>query len=238
MLLSPLTIFEVLFQLTTAEADEVLRQVHAVMNWTNPKRTGLLAWPDDALFSVWNKKPRPDDGFTARMQKAFNTCLAAESAKDLQEDAGKLKDVMDKMKAKTAQDFGRLLDAARKEGGLEGENFSKAWFQGIANRISADEKSKDMKEIVEALNVYHEFEGGKLRVALANKDYNPEKHKNDLLDAEQLIYLSDPSLCFLTCDNGFTNLVKKSPQAKRIIVVAHAKLADAATVEGLVRGIS
>jgi hypothetical protein len=33
-------------------------------------------------------------------------------------------------------------------------------------------------------------------------------------------------------------LVKKSPQAKRIIVVAHAKLADAATVEGLVRGIS
>jgi hypothetical protein len=237
ILISPLTVFEVLSQLTIAKADEVLQQVHATLNWTNPKYTGLLPWPDDALFSIWFKKPAPDDGFTERMQKAFNACLAAESAKALQDEAGKLKDVMDRMKDKTAQDFGRLLQAARKEG-LEGEKFSQAWFQDIANRIKAESKSRDMSEIVSALNAYHEFERGKLQVALGNKDYNPEKHKNDLLDAEQLIYLSDPSLCFLTCDKGFANLVKNSPQAKRVITVSPEELVDPGKVETLIRGIS
>lgn len=237
ILISPLTVFEIFSQFTTGEADAVLRQVQAVLNWTNPERTGLLPWPDDALFSVWNKKLPPVDDFTARMQKAFNTCLAAESVDALREDAGRLKDVMDKMREKTAQDFGRLMDAARKEP-LEGENFSKAWFQGIANRIKADAKSKDIKEIVTALSAYHEFEESKLRVALASKDYKPEKHANDLLDAEQLIYLSDPSLCFVSCDGGFRNLVKKSPQAKRIIVAPPQELVDGPMVEVLVRGIT
>lgn len=236
ILISPLTVFEVLSQLTTAEANEVLRQVHAVLNWTNPKHTGLLPWPSDALFSVWNKSLPPVDDFTARMQKAFNVCLAADSPEELQEDAGKLKDVMDSLREKTADDFRKLLDAAR-QGGFVGESFSKAWFQGIANRIKANSASKDMKEIVAALNAYHEFEESKLRVALPNKDYKPEKHQNDLLDAEQLIYLSDTSLCFLTCDNGFRQFVTKSPQARRIIVAPPHELDDAAMVEVLVRGI-
>jgi len=237
ILISPLTVFEVWSQLTIAKADEVLQQVHATLNWTNPKHTGLLPWPDDALFGIWFKKPAPDDGFTERMQKAFNTCLASELAEALQDEAGKLKDVMDKMKDKTAQDFGRLIQAARKEG-LEGEKFSEAWFQGIANRIKAEPKSRDMSEIVSTLNAYHEFERSKLQVALGNENYNPEKHKNDLLDAEQLIYLSDPSVCFLTCDKGFANLVKNSSQAKRVITVSPEGLVESAKVETLIRGIS
>ena len=72
IMISPLTVFEVLSQLTIANADEVLRQVHAVHNWTNPERTRLLPWPDDMLFSIWFQKPAPDDGFTKRMEKAFN----------------------------------------------------------------------------------------------------------------------------------------------------------------------
>jgi hypothetical protein len=169
ILISPLTVFEVLSQLTIAKADEVLKEVHAVLNWANPKRTGLLPWPDDALFGIWFNKPAPDDGFTSRMQKAFNTCLAAESAEVLREEAGKLKDVMDRMKDKTAQDFGRLLQAARKEP-LQGEKFSQAWFQGIVNRIKAEPQSRDMSEIVSTLNAYHEFERGKLQVALGNEN--------------------------------------------------------------------
>jgi hypothetical protein len=143
---------------------------------------------------------------------------------------------MDETTAKTAQDFGRLLEAARKEG-LEGENFSRAWFQGITNRIKADPKSRNMPEIIADLNAYHEFERGKLRVALNIKDYNPEKHKNDRLDAEQLIYLSDPSLNFLTCDKGFANLVGNSPQSKRIITVSPLELVEPSRVEALIRGI-
>jgi hypothetical protein len=234
IIISPLTAFEVWSQLTITNADEVLRQIQSLPNWTNPTHTGLLPWPDDALFSVWFQKPAPDGGYTQRMQKAFNVCLAADSVKSLQEEAGQLKDLMDKMKEQTAEDFRRLLESARKNP-LERDKASQAWFQGIANRVKADSKSKSLSEIVSALNAYHEFEMCKLQVALQNKDYNPQEHKNDLLDAEQLIYLSDASLCFLTCDTGFRNLVRKSSQAKRIITASPAELADAPKIEGLLR---
>jgi hypothetical protein len=95
-----------------------------------------------------------------------------------------------------------------------------------------------MGEMVSALCGYHEYEETKLRVALSSKGYNPEKHANDLLDAEQLIYLmSDSSLHFLTRDGGFQNLVKKSPQAKRIVTVEPGALADAGKVEAVLRGV-
>jgi hypothetical protein len=190
----------------------------------------------DALFGCWFKKLPADDGFTQRRQKAFNVCLASDSAKALQEEAGKLKDVMDGMKEKSAQDFGRLLEAAKKEP-LEGEKFSDAWFRGIASRIRAGPTSRSMSEIVTELNTYHQFEQAKLQVAVSSKNYNPAKHENDLLDAEQLIYLSDPSLCFLTCDTGFQKLVQKSPQTARIITVKPEELADAVNVEAVLRKI-
>jgi hypothetical protein len=235
IVISPLTAFEILSQLTINNADEILRQIHAVLNWSNQK-TGLLSWPDDALFNIWFQKPMPDDGFTKRMEKAFNICLAAGSPNPLQTEAGRLKDVMDKMKQKTVRDFGRLLAAAQKET-LEGEKFSEAWFRGIAERIKADPSTRKRSEIISTLNAYHEFEESKLSIALKSRGYNPGKHANDLLDAEQLIYLSDSTLCFITCDSGFQNLVKKSPQAKQIITVTQEELGDAAQVEALLRKV-
>jgi hypothetical protein len=94
-----------------------------------------------------------------------------------------------------------------------------------------------MAEMVSTLSAYHEYEKTKLEIAVKSKGYNPEKHRNDLLDAEQLIYLSDPSLHFLTCDGGFQNFVKELPQAKRIITVEPAALADAGKTETMLRGI-
>lgn len=120
-MVSPITAFEVLSQLSITNADEVLRQIHGVHNWCEPEGTGLLAWPDDALFGLWFGKAAPDDGFTGRTQKAFNVCLTTDSAKALKEEAGKLKDVMDAMKKRTVEDFERLMEAAKKEP-LEGES--------------------------------------------------------------------------------------------------------------------
>jgi hypothetical protein len=120
---------------------------------------------------------------------------------------------------------------------LEGEKFSEAWFRGIAERIKADPSTRKRSEIISTLNAYHEFEESKLSIALKSKGYNPGKHANDLLDAEQLIYLSDSTLCFITCDSGFQNLVKKSPQATQIITVTQEELGDAAQVEALLRKV-
>jgi hypothetical protein len=237
VLISPLTVFEVFSQLTIQEANEVLQQIHAVLNYVNPKRTGLLPWPDAAIQGVWFGKTSPDDGFTERMQKAFNTCLHADSADTLREEAGNLRDAIDDMNQKTAEEFGRLLEAARKEGVKEGD-FSSLWFNGMARRIKAEPDSKKMQEVVDALSAYHEFEESKLKTALANEDYKPLKHKNDLLDAEQLVYLNDANLRFLTCDKGFAGRVRKSPQAARICTVTLDDLADAPKIEALIRKIT
>lgn len=235
MLISPITVFEVLSQFTVTDGDAVLHEFQGVLNWTNRKNAGLIAWPDDALYGIWYKKNAPQDDFKSRMEKALNTCLAADSVAELRAEAGKLKDVMDGMKQRTAGDFERLLEAARKEP-MDDESFSKAWFQGIANRVKADAKSREMNEIITELSAYHEFEREKLKVGLAHKEYNAERHSNDLLDAEQLIYLSDPSLCFLTCDKGFGK-IKESPQAKRIVIVTPPDDLAKPTVVDLVKKI-
>jgi hypothetical protein len=233
ILLSPLTSFEVLSQLTVKNSEEVLRQIQAIHNWTNPTATGLLPWPDDALAQFWFERPTADDGYTARMQKAFNVCLAARSVESLRQDAGQLKDAIDAMKRRTTDEFASLLATSRKEP-LTDDKFSEAWFRGIANRVRADPGSKSVCEIVHKFSAYHEFEQAKLTTALQNKDYNPENHMNDLLDAEQLVYLAAPALAFLTADRGFRR-VTKSDQAEQIVVVSPGDLSSSQEVEALLR---
>jgi hypothetical protein len=77
---------------------------------------------------------------------------------------------------------------------------------------------------------------GKLAMALKTPRYNPlSKTNRNILDAEQLVYLGDKSLCLLTCDQGFKKRVKKSEQVNRLIVVAPEELMDATKAEALLR---
>jgi hypothetical protein len=236
IVVSPLSAFEVLSQLTITKAEEVLAQIRAIHKWINPKRAALLPWPDDVLRQVGFGLPMKEDDFTHRMSKAFDACLNADSAASLKEEAGKLKDSLDKTKSTTAGDFGRLLDLAKKDSPT-GDWFSDAWYQGMAKRAKADPKSKCATELVTTFNAYHEFERVKLETALRAKEYSPEKHQNDLFDGEQLIYLGGQDMRFLTCDKGFLR-VSKSPQAARIKVVSPNDLSDSQNVEKLLRDIT
>jgi hypothetical protein len=236
LVVSPLSAFEVLSHLTTVEADEVLRQIQAIHNWIDPKRAGLLPWPGHVLANLGFGKPVEEDDFTFRMNHAFNICLSATSAEPLQKESGKLKDEMDAMKVRTAQEFAQLVAIARNESS-KGNWFSEAWFQGIAERAKANVSLKSSQELATTFSAYYEFEQVKLERALQSKDYNAEKHQNDLLDAEQLIYLGSPALSFLTCDNGFA-CVNKSPQAARIRIVSPRDLADVSKIEALLRRIT
>lgn len=235
IVVSPLSAFEVLSHLTIAKADEVLRQIQAMHHWVNSTRAGLLPLPDDALASLGFGKSMSDDDFTPRIEQAFNVCFRATSVEPLQKEAGKLKDAMDAMKLRASQDFARLLDIAKKESSKP-DWFSEAWYQGIAKRAKADANSKSARELATTFSAYHEFEQVKLETALRSKGYNPEKHQNDLLDAEQLIYLGSPALRFLTCDNGFAR-VKKSSQAARIRIVSPHDLTDIGKTEALLKRV-
>lgn len=240
MLISPLSAFEVFAQLAREDCgDDVLRQVRAIRNWTNPAHSLLLPWPDTWLYGVWFQKQKPDDEFTRKMADAFNLCLTADSPaalttlKEVSVDHAKL---MDDFKLQKAEQFKAMIDAARQEG-AKSVDTTDAWFVSIANSVGADPKSKPMAEIVSAFSAHHEFEQAKLQTALANPEYNPlsRKNQNDIIDTDQLVYLSDESLCLITADSGFKSKVKRSRQAARIITVPAADLMNSKRAEAVLR---
>jgi hypothetical protein len=178
------------------------------------------------------------------MEQSFNVCLTADTLTPLKEAAVEQKKTMDDFKLSTAHNFRNMLDDLRKQQGrarvkqkAKAVDLTEVWFRGIANRVQADPKSKSISEIQSVLSAYHEFEQSKLQTALAIPEYKPlsRKNQNDIIDAEQLVYLGDPSLCMLTADKGFKSKVVKSDQASRIIVAAPNDLKNAQKAEAAMR---
>jgi hypothetical protein len=240
MLVSPLSTFEVLAQLARQDCgDDVLRQINAIRNWTDPSRAGLLPWPDAWLYQVWFQEQKPDDGFAKRMENALNWCMTADSPASLtalREASAEHGKLIDDFKLEKANEFRAMIEAAKQEN-VKAFDMSEAWFASIANSVGADPKSKPVAEIVSALSAHHEFEQAKLKTALANPEYNPlsRKNQNDIIDAEQLVYLADESLYMLTADSGFKSKVTKSKQAARIITAAAIDLIDSKKIEVILR---
>jgi hypothetical protein len=235
VLVSPITMLEVLSHLTLKKNTEILAHIQAVHNWVNPDHAGLLAWPTHAIAQIgFLKEVEPDD-FMNRIQETINICLATDSPEELRESASKLKDSVDKVKESTSADFNLLVEGWRKEP-LTPEAFSEMWVYGIAQRAKADPACRPVADIISSLSVFYEYEEQRLLVAVNNLAYKP--NKNDILDSEQLPYLGDSQLHFLTCDGGYLARIKKSPQAAQIHKVALHELMSVDKVEALLRKIT
>jgi hypothetical protein len=230
IVVSPLSALEVMSQLTIANADEVLREIYAMSNWLRPSDADLLPWPDDVLARIGFGKTLETIDVAKTVGVVLKNCLNATSSSQLQSAACELKDFLDTAKCGNAQSFEQALASARTE------SLDQAWFCGTAGRVGANPESRTAANVVESFSAYHEFEKEKLQVALNSKNYNAMKHQNDLFDAEQLVYLGFPELCFLTCDTGFRR-VERSPQALRIFVVSREDLSSSEKVEALLRSI-
>jgi hypothetical protein len=85
-----------------------------------------------------------------------------------------------------------------------------------------------MDDVVSRFSAYFEHQTSRVRAAIVatcrGQRYNFAKHQNDLLDSEQLVYLADERLHFVTCDKGFEQL--KSGQEKQVSVVTHEEFAS------------
>ena len=235
VLVSPITMLEVLSHLTLKRNAEILVHIQAVHNWVNPYHAGLLAWPTHAIAEVGFHKEVEPDNFMNNIETTINICLDTDSTEELRESASKLKDSLDRMKESTSADFSRLVEACRKEP-LTPKAFSEMWVEGIAKRAKADPACRPVAEIISSLSAYHEFEEQRLLTAVNNREYKPDE--NDLLDSEQLPYLGAPQLHFLTCDGGYLARIKKSPQAARIHKVTLDELASVEKVEMLLKKIT
>ncbi len=235
VLLSPITVLEALSHLTLKKNEDVLAHIHAIHNWVNPKHAGLLPWPDVFIARIGYGLELKQDDFMDRLEKTINLCLSTDSPDEFRQSADKLKNEMDRVKDSAALQFDKLVEMNRKQP-LVGEKFSEIWVHGTAQRVKANSDSVPVAKVVESLSAYHDFEEDRLLVATKNPQYKPDR--NDILDAEQLVYLGDSGLQFVTCDGGYSARIKKSPQAAQIHKVALEDLNSVDRVEAMLRRIT
>ncbi len=230
--LSPVTIMEVLSQLTIKSANEILKRIHALSNIVNRERALLLPWIDAAIAKIGFGVKVQDDT-AERFGRALNACLQTENVDELRESACTLKDLLDRAKDQATDNFQRILEPYRKKP-LSDDELRTAFVTCLAGRVGVRPDAKPVNKVIAAMSAYFEFEEAKLKEATSNLEYKPEKHKNDILDAAQLVYLEDAQLHFLTCDRGYSRRVQNSPQKAHIHTVGVDALKNSPCVEALI----
>jgi hypothetical protein len=227
---------EVVSQLTLMGGDEILKRIHSLLNLMNRERAEILPWMDFAIAKV-GFGTKIEDDTTERLGRALNTCLQTENVDQLRAEAGKLKDLLDRTKDRLTEDFRRILEPYRKQP-LSDDGLRAAFINGLARRVGVRPDVRPLNEVVAAMSAYFEFEKDKLKEAARNREYKPENHRNDVLDVEQLVYLDDAGLHFLTCDKAYLRRTQKSPQRARIHAVPPHVLKSAPDVEDLIERIT
>jgi hypothetical protein len=231
-----MTMSEVFSHLAVEWGSEAHEQIQGIPNWVNQSHAEALPWMDAAIARIAFGIPLKDDGYTKRLQQDMNVLLNCDLSEVL-ETAKARRDELSRIKSEYAGHFKETVEYFRREPLTEKE-FTRVWLAGIKRRLHLESNTKPEAEIVDALGAYHEFELAKLQVAVANPSYNFEKHRNDLFDAEQLVYLKDENLHFLAIDRGYRTKVLKSPMRNRIHEVPRERLADPTKAEDVLRAIA
>jgi len=235
LLFSPITMLEVFSHLARFWGDRVHKQLQGMHNWVVTDHALVLPWMDAAVSHIGFDMPLEDD-YAKTLQADLNACVSSELS-GLLVVAKARDDELQQIKHTYAQHFQTTVDFFRKNP-LTEDTFTEMWFTGLANRVGVGTDTKTSKQVAAVFSALHELEYNKLKVAVANKSYNAAKHKNDLFDAEQLVYLGDPALHFLTIDGGYLSRVLKSAQRQQIHEVSSTLLADAGRTEDLLKQIT
>jgi hypothetical protein len=226
---------EMLAHLGREWGDRVHRQIQGMGNWLNSNHILVLPFMDEAISMIGFGAKLTEDGYTQRLQADIFTCSDAELW-ELQAVSRDRADEINKIKEFYAKAFEGVVTHFRSNP-LTDEAFTKAWLGRFHKNAAAQHHPQTDDHLVTKFSGLHEFDYEKLKHALAHPTYSALKHANDLFDAEQLIYLGDENLHFLTVDKGYLSKVLKSPQRGRIHQVLGSELDDPATAEALLRKI-
>lgn len=228
IIFSPVTMMEVFSQLARDRWDfgrKTHKQIQGLHNWVVTDRALVLPWMESAISQLAFGVVQEDEVYTKNLQADLNACTNSQFSS--LRDVAKARDAqLRQVKQAYAKCFQDTVDFFRSTS-LTEARFTDIWFNGLARRVGLQSSTRPVARVVAALSALCEFEYNKLRVALGNRKYEAEKHMNDLFDAEQLIYLGDPSLQFLTVDRGYLPKITKSAQRQRIHEVPVTLLADA-----------
>lgn len=236
LLMSPISILELLSQLATKGGTDALSAVQAVVNVYNPSHAGLLPWPKDAFREAVFGVPATPDALTDAITKAVNRCLVATTPQELHNESSRLQDLLTKAKHETAAAFEDFLKAFKGNGPLGDDAHRSIFARSIAVRAEVPTQGVDVDKVIERLNALYVYGVDQLNTAAAAHNYNVKKHDNDFLDAEQLAYSAYPALNLLTCDKGFKRAAA-SPQFTRIHIVSEECLTGHARASARIRTI-
>jgi hypothetical protein len=232
---SPMTMVEVFSHLAIGSAQEVHQQIQGLVNWVNAKHAVVLPWMDAAIARIAFGVALKDDGHAKMLEQGLNVLLNCELS-EVSATAKARMEELSLMKTEYAGHFKTTVEYFRTIP-LTQDAFTEIWLASIKRRSGLESNTKPSAEIVDVLSAYHEFEYAKLKVAVENQDYNFEKHRNDLFDAEQLVYLGDTSLHFLAIDRGYRSKVLNSPLRSRIHEVSRERLSTPKNAEAVLREI-
>jgi hypothetical protein len=224
VILTPVTVTELLAQLVLGCQEEILSQIQSLRNILWVAKAEVLPWPDVMIAKILGKD-LDDAEFDQRIHRALNHCFAADDARMISDDAVALRYILDAAKDRAVNHLKRVMISARQSAPPTKDVDNSLFVHSIASRVDANPDAIPVNEVIERLSAYHAYECEKIRVAVETKNYKPENHRNDLLDANQLVYLADARLRFLTTDRGFRK-ARTSSQFNRIHLVPEAVLRD------------
>ena len=91
------------------------------------------------------------------------------------------------------------------------------WARDLATVIGLNLKNAQAKTLSDSLDGLYTYERW-LRSAVPS-GFDPAKNANDRMDMNQLFYLSDPSVEFITAEVKIRQRIAASPQAKRVVLL-------------------
>lgn len=235
LILSPMSLLELLAQLATEDAEAAYAAIQAIPRCHNPRFIAVLPWSDDGLRAVFGMEQNPAS-FMEAISHAMNHCLAAKTSAELYDDSVQLKHVLMQAKAKTCANFAALLSRRKADGRLSEMEQRAILACAIASRAGAEIGGIDVDGVISQVDAWYVFECNKLENAAKEKNYSVEKHANDIYDADQLVHLLDPVLHFLTSDKGFKR-TKGSSQAARIHIEPMSSLIDPIRATAVIKRI-
>ena len=115
--------------------------------------------------------------------------------------------------SQTMQKYVEFMGSRKQAGKLEAP--PREWASLLLKLYGVPDGDLDPLEVAERLSAMYEFEMAVNNLMKSNK-FLVSKNKSDHLDGQQLCYLCDPSVVFVTNDSDFKNRTKKSRQSSRI----------------------
>jgi hypothetical protein len=89
------------------------------------------------------------------------------------------------------------------------------WAERLLELYGVDKRPEFVERIMRGLSANYEFEMAVLDLA-RNENFDLARNASDLIDGQQLCYLANPHVVFVTNDSDHSKRVKKSPQVARV----------------------